>query len=177
MPLTLHNSEPDGSYGAIRDAASLMLKCAGYMADRDDEANSWTIFYAVDVDVIKLFLSPRKRTEYASVFGNAQDLDTRILLAGLLSDYLFTSKRDSPALRHTLLLIKPHDRELSNLVFHLASDVVDAAERIDRVPATLFSQLPSKVTNVKSLAAAQWLIENAPEIVSVFDKSAAPVLN
>src|SRR5260370_5573082 len=98
-PMATNKSSTGGSksdargYRMISDAAKLMLRCAGYLSDREAENNGWRVFYAVDTDVISFYLAPNTNTEYATVFGQAEDADTRDLLSRLVSEFIFWDSR------------------------------------------------------------------------------------
>ena len=76
-------SQIASGYRLIADAAGLMRRCAGYMTDQQAEQDGWKVFYAVDVDVIAMYMAPSQNSRYAAVFSNGEDTDTRGLLARL----------------------------------------------------------------------------------------------
>jgi hypothetical protein len=155
----------------IASAAELLLRCAGYRDDKQAETQNWTVFYAVDVDVITLYLAPANRTEYASVFDD-EEKATRELLARLVGNFIF---RHQP--ERKLFLIRPHDEELERMVHALSDKVLALVDpqkldqlldrgRLVELAQELRAQPVSKV--------AQWLIDEAPELVEVFEGTAGP---
>ena len=87
---------PEAARSIISSSAALLLKCAGYLEDRDhaarDDARHRDTYFAVDADVITLYLEPDRMVRYADVFGRAADA-TREHSAGVSAGrFLFTSK-------------------------------------------------------------------------------------
>ena len=161
----------------ISDAAELMLRCAGYLADRQAEKKGWKVFYAVDVDVVKLYLSPVDRTDYATVFGQAEDAGTRELLARLVGEFIFRGSRcagDTDFEKRTLFIVPPHNGELESMIFGLSAMVIKDADDVERKLDVVLAELCNRRKANEPLAVAQWLIDAAPKLVEVFDGKSGP---
>jgi hypothetical protein len=178
------NEEPNGASVSserglkmIADAAQLMLRCAGYFGDRQDEANGWKVFYAVDVDVITLYLAPANKSEYARVFMPEEDAGTRNVLARLIGNFIFREVRTCGLLggrSTTLFILHPHDDELTSILFALGRHVVDAASAVQHLPPAALDELADRLKRDQPETVAQWLIDTAPRIVDVLDDTSGP---
>lgn len=108
----------------IKKAAELYLKCAGFLNDQDDAMRNdhryrYT-YYAIDTDVITLYIEPLKKTGYLDIFIEDQNSPTSKSLAFLLGDFLIASSE--PLVEGhgkqscRFLVIPPHDEELLRLL-------------------------------------------------------------
>jgi hypothetical protein len=161
----------------ISDVAKLMLRCAGYLSDRQAETNGWKVFYAVDADVIKLYLAPTEKSEYATVFGEAEHADTRNLLARMMGDFIFRDFRSAGANGGrigALFTVPPHNEELKTIIFALSRRLIDAADQVERKMDVVLAQLCARVKGDEPTEVAQWLIDAAPMLVEVFDGRSGP---
>ena len=122
----------------IKNAAALLLKCAGFLDDlaaasrRDD--SSYRTYYAVDVDTILLYLRPDLKSDYMDVFGEGADADTALALTFLLGGFLFKGTAPlSPGhekQRNRFLIIPPHDQELLMTLEAMHRDVLASAGNV-----------------------------------------------
>lgn len=173
-----HDSNTESGYRLISNAARLMRYCAGYIADRKAQQNRWRLYYAVDVDIVKLFMAPDQMTAYANIFDEHDDADTRELLARLLGDFIFRPPGDhdvlSAASGGNMFIVPPHDEEIGRMVFALSQKLVreiDVAEiQLEDVVAKLTDQLDRN----DSSSLSQWLIDSAPTLIEVFDGKSGP---
>lgn len=156
-----------------RRAIGLLSKCEPWIADAtmaQDNGDAWTIYYAVDADVISLYLNPDENTGYGEVFES--DRETAAVLSRLLSDFIFLS-HPSPVLAHSktnaLLLFSPHQEELYRILVAVAKRIQNAAN----ISQSDFRQLSRIFENYgKHEDDAQLLQElekNAPQLVMLYD--------
>ena len=111
------------AHSVIAKAAGLFLKCAGFLDDRDEavrmDVRHCDTYYAVDADVINLYLQPDRNVSYSDVFGRSTSASTIKPLTFLLGDFLFKSgTRLVPNHRQEcrFLLVPPHDEELLKIL-------------------------------------------------------------
>lgn len=170
--------ERSETYDAIADAASLMLRCVGMEFDRQQAKSGWKIFYAIDVDVIALYLSPEDNPAYAEVFRGEGE-DTRVLLARLLGDYIFGEYETAAAVpgakRGALFIAGPHHEELARMIHALSEKVLEhertAWEKLDQ----LLQAEAGRLQNISGSGdVAKWLIDEAPGIIEAFDRRSGP---
>ena len=73
---------PITTYPIAVQAADLLLKCAGYIDDRNDASNigenHFDIYYAIDPDIICLYLEPEDKDnqKYITMLGESEKSDT-----------------------------------------------------------------------------------------------------
>lgn len=84
-------------------------------------AEGGKIYYAIDVDVIKMYADNRGNYSYAKIFNDDSEEDLRILVWAL-SDYIFN--RDNVIMR-PLFLICPHNIELKKMLFAIMNDATE----------------------------------------------------
>lgn len=122
----------------VSDAADLLLKCAGYLDDlyaaqRKDEQHSDT-YYAVDNDVVSLYLEPESMAHYLEIFGEGIDSITTKSLAFLLGDFLFQSPEPlipgHKKQKCRFLIIPPHDEELIEMLTAIHRKLSSVTEQI-----------------------------------------------
>lgn len=168
-------SQIASGYRLIADAAGLMRRCAGYMTDQQAEQDGWKVFYAVDVDVIAMYMAPSQNSRYAAVFSNGEDTDTRGLLARLLGDFIFRQLgSDGEQGIGSLFIIPPHDEELGRMIFALSNKLVDAIDEAEILLENVLADLPERLANGDYAELSQWLIDDASALVEIFDGKSGP---
>lgn len=173
-----HATQTDEGYRLIANAARLMRYCAGYVTDRKAQQDGWKLYYAVDTDVIKLFMAPDQMAEYANVFEERDAADTSKLLARLLGNFIFRpSGRDdvlSRASGGNLFILSPHDGEIGRMVFDLSQKLIDEIDAADSRIEDFIAKISNQLEDYDGDEVAQWLIDNAPALIEVFDGKSGP---
>lgn len=167
----------------IVDAADLLLKCSGYLhdryaAEREDEHYIET-YYAIDNDIIKLYLEPESKTQYLSLFGEDANSDTTKSLTFLLGDFLFRSSvplvRGHEKQKSRFLIIPPHDEELLRLLNAIHRNLTSAS---DAVHQALFDSLSDIFVQFDETNDAEALLDrleqHVPELVELFNPHSGP---
>ena len=108
------------AYEVVECAAELLLECAGFV---DDVASARAVarpsvetVYAVDADVVTMYLEPDKTLHYGNVLGEGVSSPTTKNLTLLLGDFLF--KRTEQLVpgqqeqQGRFLLLRPHEIEV-----------------------------------------------------------------
>src|SRR5450759_441089 len=104
----------------VARAAGLLLRCSGFLdasdlASASDDRRCDT-YYAVDADVVTMYLRPDDNVRYGTVLGEAQDSLTTRILTFLLGDFLFKSQETLlPGYENRscrFLLLRPHEVEM-----------------------------------------------------------------
>jgi hypothetical protein len=157
------------SVGLKSDVARLMLRCAGHLDDRAAEIDGWKIYYAVDVDVITLFLDPDEHSGNASVFRSREDDRDKKMLAQLLGEFVFFKLADS-----VRLLIPPHDRELRFQIDSLVAAAVNATETALSTNRDAFKALWARIQTQDLETAAETLLTHAPVLVEMSSGGSGP---
>lgn len=127
-PAPKHGSEQVAAFRTIMDAARLVNLCDGFWRDEHDRREGWTIHYAVDVDIIKMYSAPADNFGYARIF-EAEGEKTEESLADILGRYIMfrlpgtTSPHERSPIG-TLFLIPPHDDEFDRVRLGIARDVI-----------------------------------------------------
>lgn len=164
-------------------AASLLLKCAGVLEDRNaavrKDIHHSATYYAIDPDVITLYLRPDSSFQYMDVFGDGPRSNIVQSLAFLMGDFLFTSNeqltQDGESRDHRFLLIPPHDEELIRLLsaFHreLLSLGGDNVERRFKALTDVFSEYERSKNDDVLLVD---LRQHVPELVELFNPYLGP---
>ncbi|MBN1997280.1 hypothetical protein JW935_07000 [candidate division KSB1 bacterium] len=167
----------------IRNAASLLLKCAGFMDDINADIENNTLhcdtYYAVDTDVLYFYLEPDKNLEVVDVFEErfvSAGLDS---LAFLLGDFLFNSSELllQGHTKHTFrfLIIPPHDEEILNKLVRLYNWISDGADKMD---PKCFEDLSKELTNYVENKNENELIDalqiRVPDLVQLFNPYRGP---
>jgi hypothetical protein len=172
---TGRDAQITSGYRFIASAAGLMRRCAGYLFDRQAEQSGWKVFYAVDIDIIKMYMAPNIRSKYAAVFGDGEDTATRELLARLIGDFIFRQfKSAGDQVNDYLFIIPPHDEELGNMIFALSNELLDALDEADTPLDELLADLPERQANGDQDGLSQWLIDSAPSLIGIFDGKSGP---
>ena len=121
----------------IEDAADLLLKCAGYLDDLDaanNNANRCETYYAIDADVVSLYLQPKRSEHYAQIFRAAKEPVNVTSLALMLGEFLVAS--DEPLIpgqerqKYRFLIIPPHHEELLTILTAIHRDILHAESLI-----------------------------------------------
>lgn len=102
----------------LKSAIKLHKLLHKWQDDIDYISQGGMIYYAIDVDVIKMYADNRKNYEYARVFRSDREGDLRVLVWAL-SKYLFN--RENVPMR-PLLLICPHNMELKKIFYAIMRD-------------------------------------------------------
>jgi hypothetical protein len=164
---------PSKSLEVYARAVRLLSKCASWVRDAtlSDDEKPWSIYYAVDTDVVTMYLLPDEMLSYGDVFGG--EAQTAALLSRLLGEFLFraepapTFNRQSKT--HCLLLIPPYDEELYRLLLALGREVAAAVD----VTARQFERLSQSVQRYKNdgdeVRLVKSLTDNVPELVMLYD--------
>jgi hypothetical protein len=125
-------------YSVLAKAAELLLKCAGFLDDRDEairtDSRHCDTYYAIDTDVITLYLEPALRFTYLDVFGKSTSPSTIRPLTFLLGDFLFTSGKPlvpNHKQQCRFLLVPPHDEELLTMLSAIHRKLVKAQPRLE----------------------------------------------
>ena len=126
-------------YPIIKNAADLLLKCAGYLDDlnaakRDDDHHCDT-YYAIDADVIILYLQPELNAEYLDIFGEGKTSTPVISLTLMLGDFLVASGETlipgCEKQKSRFLLVPPHDEELFRTLSAIHRDLLRKVSSVD----------------------------------------------
>ena len=158
------------SYQLISDAAGLMRRCAGYIADEQAKKQDWQIYYATDADVIKMYMAPDQRYRYSAVFEDIQDdqnIETQQLLSYLMAEFIFDHLNNvsNNVNGNSLFIISPHDEELGKMIFALSSALLnaidEAVEDLDKLLFDLPIDEPDKIS--------QYMIDKARTLLEIFD--------
>ena len=165
-------------------AAELLLKCAGYIDDleaasREDKEHR-DIYYAIDADIISLYLQPIQRSDYLVLFGQGPTSSTAKSLAFLLGDFLFKSRvplvpgHDRQGCRY--LLIPPHDEELLSQLSAINRKILVSPDSIDKnmfENLTLIFEEYEKSNNDQILLNS--LKSSVPDLVELFNPYRGPM--
>lgn len=157
----------------LKNAASLLVYADGWLTDLEFRKNGGNIFYAVDTDIIKLFMSPLGNAKYTDIFE--QEDGASGLLAWLLADFIFI-ERDGLKINRPFYLVPPHDEELLRIAEAVHRKVLTQSDLIavnmDEVTERFKNMLSADdaASCLKSAAgAADWLRENAQELIELFE--------
>lgn len=171
-------SEREAQYTLLSDVARLARACAGYLSDRAKANAGWRILYAIDVDIVSFYLAPEDQSSYAAVL-HGEDVQTRQILARLLSTFIM---RDLAAGkmpgehgtdRGQLLIVPPHDKELGEMMFAVSAKVLDETKTATHEFETVASW-HLRLADVDAAQRPQWLIDNAPTLVRLFEGASGP---
>lgn len=168
----------------IKNAADLLLKCAGYLDDLDAaqrDVNQYETYYAIDTDVITLYLEPKSKARYLDVFKEGGSSVNAISLALMLGEFLVAS--DEPLVpghekrEYRFLLIPPHDEELVKVLTAIHRRV---GEKVSSVRMGTFNKLShifeeferSESKDEISLKSA--LRDCAPDLIELYNPYLGP---
>lgn len=167
----------------ISAAVDLLLNCSGYMHDmysaEGDNENHIETYYAIDNDVIALYLEPESRSYYLSLFGEKANSLTTKLLAFLIGDFLFQSKepliQGHGEQKCRFLIIPPHDEELIQCLNAIHRKLYSATSNIHPKMfedlCEIFAEYDKCHDNDKLLANLQ---ERVTELVELFNPYKGP---
>ncbi|MGB7547463.1 MAG: hypothetical protein WBM14_06930 [Terracidiphilus sp.] len=105
-----------------RGIQTLQAYAAAWRRDKIASQDGWRIYYALDTDVVRMYLNPNRVPSYGRVFNESDEISG--YLANLLGDFLFHSdiqNRESPP-PSSYLIIPPHDEELRTIMQAIARD-------------------------------------------------------
>lgn len=176
MTTTTRAPSPDAQQ-TIRAAAALMAKCNALWQDEQYVDQGWRVDYAVDTDVLKLFMAPEQMSKYAQVFDEDENSETTQLLAGILGEYILhdlpgSRARDGDKQGH-LFIISPHDEELERMTSALASKVLVKTEKAKELIRTIVDKLTDSNQQDKE-AFLRDVVANAKDLIDAFDGEAGP---
>lgn len=169
-------------YPLIAQAAGLLLKCAGYLDDYDAASCSGDdhveTFYAIDTDVITLYLDPENVSRYADVFGEGGESETARSLAFLLGDFLLQS--EDPLLPGKpkscrFFLIPPHDDGLFRQLSAIHRQLVSATKNVGEIAFDKLSRLFEDYGHDKDKEKLlRGLQAHVPDLVELFNPYHGP---
>ncbi len=117
-------------------ALELLRKSVGFFLDYDafrsrtgsGKSKGPRVYYAVDYDVIYLYLNPRSMSRYANFFGAAEDEPSRVAMSFLLGDYFFSPRRRRLELSPlpSYLLWESHFEELMDGLSSISSAATES---------------------------------------------------
>jgi hypothetical protein len=157
----------------LSSVVELARRCAGHLADCEAAQHGWRIYHAIDTDIISLYLAPHENPRYADVFGDADDPDTRLLLAQLLGEFIlreFATVTPTDDDLGPLLIVPPHDREVGSLIFRLTQRTTDTLKTAQQQMGPIFEQLSA----LQGPARADLLLKHAGALLDTFDGKAGP---
>ena len=168
----------------VEKAATLLFRCLGYLEDIEANErngdNRIDTYYAIDTDVVTLYLEPEKKVEYVDVFGEGSGSETSKNLSFLLSEFLVASRfsliSNQENHKSRFLLIPPHDIELIKNLTWLHNKLSQNAEI--SVTQNGFEKLTKilgeyeKKRDTKTLSKA--LSKDVPELVELFNPYKGP---
>lgn len=171
------------AYPIIEKAAILLLKCAGFMDDqnsavRTDDQHSET-YYAIDNDVIHLYIEPASNVDYLDVFGEGSNSSTAKSLAFLVADFLVKSSEPlvpgHEKQKCRFLIIPPHDEELLRTL----TTVHDRLSRYtDVIDDSTFAELSKAFMVYEQDSNEQALLDalgrHVPDLVQLFNPYRGP---
>jgi hypothetical protein len=135
----------------LEEAYDLFSYCDGYWFDVQQVHSGEHLDYAVDADVVVMYLKGGAQTHYAHVFTDAAAVGQ--ILTRAISAFLFlrtvplTSRSREPlaAESPSLAIIPPHDEEIRSRIMRIAGQHAQAIEAIIR-PQWLESALEHALT-------------------------------
>ncbi|MGO9531723.1 MAG: hypothetical protein ACLP3B_11160 [Syntrophobacteraceae bacterium] len=166
----------------VKCAADLLLKCAGYLADRnaalrEDHCHTDT-YYAIDTDVILLYLEPEVNVSYLDIFSEGESSSTSKSLAFLMGDFLFSSRSLLPGKKQNFrfLVISPHDEELLRVLSAIHRKLSSVHRTVDQEKfddlSRIFDDYDKKIINDNSLL--DELKKQVPALVELFNPYKGP---
>ena len=167
----------------IKNAAELFLKCAGFLNDRDaavrnDDRQLYT-YYALDTDVVTLYIAPIEKADYLNIFTEDKGSLTSKSLAFLLGDFLIASSE--PLIQGherqpcRFLIIPPHDEELLRLLTAIHRKLCEAPDAVTEIAFKNLSDTFTKYDkdlNDDALLAA--LKNNVPDLAELLNPYLGP---
>jgi hypothetical protein len=163
----------------VRSAARLRHEITPYLRDRHSGGGTSTTYYAVDTNVLHLFLNPSRsgpRTSdggsgYGVVFDD-DDEQLGTILGGALSRYIFDhlTGPDNP-----LILLPGHDLEVR---IHFERKTIEVDNEARRQAKQERDELAGRLHQLTSItdedAKIKWLKDNAPRLFDYLFGDASP---
>jgi len=144
----------------VNGAARLARYCAGYLADLADREAGWQVFFAVDTDIVGMYMNPEARPDYADVFDRGDPL-----LARLIGDFLL---REMEPQGH-LFVVPPHDEQITRMVLKVSENYVKLLDSGDSGFSRFTTEMALQLEAGARDDIVDWLIDNANELIEVFD--------
>lgn len=170
------------SYQLIAQAAELLLKCADYLDDSDAALKKGMdhvkTYYAIDTDVIVLYLEPELMANYLDVFGEGRDSTTTRSLAFLLGEFLIESAEPlipGQQQQCRFLIIPPHDEEILRMLSAIHRDLNKVHTRLG---TPTFEKLTEVFNRFDQKQDTKRLIDDlrkcVPDLVELFNPYRGP---
>lgn len=110
---------------AIRTSLNVLRHYSGtWLRDTRMCQDGWDVYFALDADVVRLYLNPDKSPRYGKVFN--EPAETQSCLAYLVADYIFQPEngaaRGGLLAPERFLIIPPHDEEIRIIMQAIARD-------------------------------------------------------
>lgn len=168
----------------IQETAELLLKCSSYLEDssaalRDDDDYCET-YYALDTDILKLYMDPLIKADYLEIFTDKKKRETARSLAFLMGDFLVAGSE--PLIKGhekqncRFLLIPPHDIELLNMLSATHRKMRQQTE--EYVTESMFDSLSTLFEKFEENNDHQFLIDalsrQVPKLVELFNPYSGP---
>ncbi|WP_295390686.1 hypothetical protein [uncultured Thiodictyon sp.] len=159
----------------LRNAAKLLLDVDGLLQDHAFEETGGQVIYAVDTDIVHLYLSPPTNARYADVFHQGHTEQSVVLLAWLLCDLIF-DHRCGFAKHRPFVLVPPHDEELQRTADALQRKLLQLTERVENEMGNTVLKLrqliqDSTTTSPDAVRAlAERLAQEAPRLIASFQE-------
>ena len=171
------------SVSITKHAANLLWKCAGYLDDYHSanrkDLHQHEIYYAIDPDVITLFMQPNYHYDYLDVFPGLSDKKTTRYLSFLMGDFLFDSSTtllpNCTNSKSRYFLVPPHNEELIGIVSAIHRKLLEVGDKVDDKRYDKLSKLLSEYEQNRNfdLLAAE-LRWHVPELVELFNPYIGP---
>ncbi len=171
-------------HSIIKNAAELLLKCAGYLDDVDAAqrgVNRYETYYAIDTDIVTLYLEPKLKAQYMDIFGEEKTSVNVISLALMLGEFLVAS--DEPLIpgqenrKYRFLLIPPHDEELLKVLTAIHRSVLHAASSVRQDTFDKLSRVFEEFERSESkddISLKDALRDCAPDLVELYNPYIGP---
>lgn len=151
----------------IDRAGQLVRYCAAYLSDVDAGSKGWKVYYAMDADIVGLYLDPYYNAHYAGIF---EDCDS--LLARLIGDYLLKDFSTGPGNggKGQLFIVPPHDDEIARMIMKVTARAVHGLDNAEELFDQFTRELGPKLHDLKDRpAVTAWLIDKAATLIEFFD--------
>jgi hypothetical protein len=157
----------------VERAGRLAGRCGGFLRDQRLALKDrpWTVYYAVDADIVSLFLEPANKANYADVFAGPDELLARLMADFLMLEFGGASRGDTLG---PLLVIPPHDDQISRMLMRISEKHLDRYQAADSGFGEFVSQFPEVMNVSDDQKFAAWLVEQAPELIEMFDEASGP---
>jgi hypothetical protein len=169
-------------YPIIAKAADLLLKCSAFIEDQNAALKPKTddyyceTYYAIDNDIIALYLQPDKNTDYMDVFKSGYSSE---LLSFLLGDFLFVSAQPliegHDKKKYRFLIIPPHDEELLRIITAIHSKLLKVVDTVNEENFDALSVILGKYDQDREeQALLTALTDYVPDLVELFNPYRGP---